>query len=277
MSTVAEDIRPPRWTADAVRISSVALVAAMWISSAIFGFYILAFYGGAIPADALEDWNVTLPKLYETNTPGASAGIGLHFFAGAVLLTLGPLQLIAAIRSRAPAFHRWVGRIYALAAFLAGVGGLTFIALKGTVGGPVMSIAFAAYGALMIVASVETVRNAMIRRIDVHRAWAIRLYALAVGSWLYRMGYGFWFLFAGKAGHTDTFSGWFDYVMDFAFFVPPLIVAEMLIRARRSEATFVGRIGAAAALGGGAAFIALATFFFSVYGWGPAILMRFGG
>ena len=117
---------------------------------------------------------------------------------------------------------------------------------------------------------------AMARRIDVHRAWAIRLFALAIGSWLYRMGYGFWFLFAGEVGHTDEFSGWFDYIMDFAFFVPPLIVAEMFIRARRSRATTAGRVATTGAMAGGALFIVLATFFFTLYGWGPAIATRFG-
>lgn len=277
MTAIAEDMRPPEWTGAALRASAVALVTAVWISSAIFGFYIFAYYGGAIPADTLADWNATLPLLYEPHTPTASAGIGVHFFAGAVLLLLGPIQLIGQVRAKAPVVHRWIGRVYAFAAFAAGAGGLTFIAAKGTVGGLPMTIGFALYGALMVLSSVETVRHAMARRIDVHRAWAIRLFALAIGSWLYRMGYGFWFLFAGKTGHTDAFSGWFDYVMDYAFFIPPLIVAEMFVRARRARATTAGRVGATAALGSGALFIALATFFFTLYGWGPAILMRFGG
>ncbi len=276
MTAIAEGARPPEWTRAALRWSSVALVATVWISSAIFGAYILAFYGGAIPADTLEDWNTTLPRLWEASTPWAAVGIGAHFFTGATLLLLGPLQLMGQVRGRWPALHRWTGRVYALCAFAAGVGGLSFIALKGTVGGPIMSVAFALYGAGMVIASVETVRNAMLRRMDVHRAWATRLYALAIGSWLYRMGYGFWFLFAGNTGHTDQFSGAFDYVMDFAFYIPPLIVAELFIRSRGARATTAGRIGATAALSGGAAFVALATFFFTVYGWGPAILTRLG-
>jgi hypothetical protein len=278
MTAIAENAPPPQWTEAALRWSSIALVAAVWISSAIFGVYILAYYGGAIPASTLEDWNATLPKLYEAHTPAASAGIGLHFFAGAVLLLLGPIQLIKQVRAKAPAVHRWIGRVYAFAAFAAGAGGLTFIAIKGTVGGPMMSIAFAAYGALMVLASVQTVRHAMARNIDVHRGWAIRLFALAIGSWLYRIGYGLFFATMGQdnPGHTEDFVGWFDFVMDWAFFVPPLIIAGMFIRARRAQATTAGRLGATTTLTLGAAFVAYATFFFTVVGWGPAILMRFG-
>jgi hypothetical protein len=276
MTAIAQGIRPPQWTAFALRISAIALVGAVWVSSAIFGFYILVFYGGAIPAETLHDWNTTLPKLYEPSTPLASVGIGAHFAAGAILLLLGPIQLIGEIRAKALPVHRWIGRIYAFAAFAAGLGGLTFIAVKGTVGGLPMTIGFSLYGALMVVTAVETVRNAMLRRIDTHRAWAIRLFSLAIGSWLYRMDYGFWMLFTGNLGHTDQFSGWFDYFMDFFFFVPNLIVAELFIRARRSQATTTGRIAATAALSGSAAFIALATFFFTTYGWGPAIVTRLG-
>lgn len=280
MTALAQPLSPPRWTGAALRFASVALVGVVWVSSAIFGAYILALYGGAIPAGTLEQWNETLPRLYEPHTPVASAGIGLHFFAGAVLLLLGPVQLIGAIRKHVPALHRWIGRLYALAALAAGVGGLTFIAAKGTVGGLAMDVAFATYGALMVLAAVQAVRHAMARRIDVHRQWAIRLYALAIGSWLYRIGYGLFFAFGGpdNPGHVETdFSGWFDHVMNWAFFLPPLIIGELYLRARRERATAVGRVAAATTLTLGAAFVGYATFFFTLYGWGPAILMRFGG
>lgn len=279
MTALAQPVSPPQWTASAMRWASIALVGVVWISSAIFGAYILAYYGGAIPAGTMEQWNATLPALYEAHTPVASFGMGLHFFAGATLLLLGPVQLIGEVRRRAPAVHRWTGRVYAFAAFAAGVGGLTFIAIKGTVGGTMMDVAFAAYGGLMVLAAVQTVRHAMARNIDVHRAWAIRLFALAIGSWLYRIGYGLFFAIMGAEdpGHTATFDDWFDYVMDWAFFVPPLIVAEMFIRARRTGGSTVGRVGATAVLGASAGLIAFATFFFTVMGWGPAILMRFGG
>jgi hypothetical protein len=278
MTAAAQSFAPPAWTDAAVRVSGAALAGVVWISSAIFGAYILIHYVGAMPAGTMEDWNATLPDLYEAQTPAASAGIGLHFVAGALLLLLGPVQLIGGIRARAPAVHRWIGRVYAAAAFLAGVGGLAFIAMKGAVGGVMMSVAFAAYGALMVLAAVQTVRHAMARRIDVHRAWAIRLFALAIGSWLYRMGYGLFFAFAGSdnPGHTELFSGWFDHVMNWAFFVPPLIVAELFIRARRERASMASRVSAAVALSAGALFIGYATYFFTMFGWGPAMLVRFG-
>ena len=62
------------------------------------------------------------------------------------------------------------------------------------------------------------------------------MFALAIGSWLYRMDYGFWMILAHGAGHTRAFSGPFDAIMSFFFYLPNLLVAEAFIRARRPQA-----------------------------------------
>jgi hypothetical protein len=139
-----------------------------------------------------------------------------------------------------------------------------------------MDVGFSLYGALMILAAVETVRHARAGRVDTHRVWALRLYALAIGSWLYRMDYGFWLLLADGAGHTRDFRGPFDQVMVFFFYVPNLLVVEALVRARRTTSPAL-RALAAGALAGAAAFLLLGTYFFTTYYWGPAILQRLVG
>jgi hypothetical protein len=209
-----------------------------------------------------------------------TAGIAAHFAAGGIILLLGPIQLIARVRGAAPAFHRWAGRLYVAAAFTAGIGGLLFIAANGTIGGVAMSLGFGGYGALMVVASVQTWRHARARRLPgrlaAHRAWAIRLFALAVGSWLYRMDYGFWFLFTGGAGHTPDYRGWFDLIMDGAFYVPNFLIAEAFVRARAAPGRPAVQLIAAASFTGVAAFIALATYQFARIYWLPGIALRLG-
>jgi hypothetical protein len=223
----------------------------------------------------LEKWNQGLPRLYEADTPVATAGIGLHFLAGGIILALGCIQFVDSIRARYPAVHRWIGRVYVTAALLAGVGGLTFIVAKGTIGGTTMNVGFGIYGVLTAAAAIETYRHARARRLKVHREWAMRLFALAIGSWLYRMEYGFWFLLTDRAGHLDDFSGWFDKIMTFFFYVPNLLVVEALIRTPRA-ATSAVRWTATLAFGFATAFLLLGTYFFTRYYWGPAILMRVG-
>ncbi len=108
-----------------------------------------------------------------------------------------------------------------------------------------MNIGFSIYGALTAIAAVATFWHARSKRFEQHRAWAIRLFALVIGSWLYRMDYGFWHLLGHNMGHTPTFDGGFDVVMAFFFYIPNLIVAEAFIRARqlRSPASLPTLLG----------------------------------
>jgi hypothetical protein len=258
-------------------VSRATLVATAWLSAAFFGLYILAFYAGAVSDRTMIQWNQNLPGLYEPGSPVTTSGIALHFAAGGVILVLGCIQLIQAVRSRFPTLHRWIGRIYVTASFLAGVGGLTFIVTRGTIGGPVMDVGFAGYGILTIVCAVQTYRYARARQLSRHRAWALRLFALAIGSWLYRMDYGFWLLLAHGVGHLHDFHGWFDHVMAFFFYIPNLLLVELLLRSSRREAPFGAKLAASAAFVAATAFLLLGTYYFTRFYWGPAILHRLTG
>ncbi|MGB0389652.1 MAG: DUF2306 domain-containing protein, partial [Ardenticatenaceae bacterium] len=163
-----------------------------------------------------------------------------------------------------------------IACLFTAVGGLTFIALNGTVGGTVMDIGFGLYGILMLLAAVETFRHAKAGRMETHNAWAWRLYALAIGSWLYRMDYGFWFLLADGAGHTSDFHGWFDQIMAFFFYIPNLIIVELLIRGRNIATSPMMKMLTSIVLILATGFLLLGTYFFTAYLWGPAILSAAG-
>jgi Predicted membrane protein (DUF2306) len=249
--------------------SAIALVATSWISAACFALYILAFYIGAVPAGAMTRWNTTLPGLYDRSHGAAQATIGVHFVAGAVVLLLGPVQFAGSVRAAIPALHRWIGRVYVAMCALAGFGGLGFIATQGTVGGPVMNVGFGIYGALMVIAAWMTYATARNRIDDRHPAWAMRLFALAIGSWLYRMDYGFWFIATRNAGHTNQFRGWFDAIMAFWFYVPNLAIAELAIRGPRLAGA--SRAIATIAITVATLVIALGSVFFVRYWLGAAL------
>jgi hypothetical protein len=252
--------------------SGKMLITTVWTSAALFGLYILAFYAAALYEDDMQRWNKVLPGLYSRNSIATTSGIGFHFAAGGIILVLGSIQLIEKVRIRFPAVHRWIGRIYIVASLLAAVGGTAFIVLKGTIGGTAMDIGFGLYGVLMFLAAIQTYRYAVTKQLELHRAWALRLYALAIGSWLYRMDYGFWLLLTDGLGHKPHFTGPFDRVMFFFFYIPNLIVAEAFIRARKYTASALLRIFASFTLFLATAFILVGTYFFTIYYWGPAIL-----
>lgn len=257
---------------NAMQWNARLLVATVWISSLLFGLYIFTFYFVALLEGNTAQWNEVLPGLYDRQDRSATAGIGLHFVAGSIILILGCIQLIEPLRLKYPTVHRWLGRLYVLSALLAAVGGLTFIMVKGTIGGFIMDIGFAGYGVLMFVSAIATIYYARKQEFDQHRAWAIRLFALAIGSWLYRMDYGFWFLFTDGLGHTDVFNGPFDYFMDFFFYIPNLLVAEIFIGRFRIAKTKAAKFIATLSMLVATTFLVLATYFFTKKLWGPAIL-----
>jgi len=252
--------------------SSRILAIVTWLSCGLFGIYILFFYSNALLSGSASHWNNVLPNLYIKSHTASTLGIAIHFTAGGIILAMGFLQLLSIIRHHAPRIHRWLGRIYVIAAVLAGTGGLIFISSTGTIGGLVMDIGFGLYGLLMIFCALQVYRYARQLKFDKHHAWAIRLFALAIGSWLYRMEYGFWFLMTNKLWHTQTFHGPFDFVMAFFFYLPNLLVAEAYLRGRSAQVGQVSKLIAGTVMNLASGLLAAATYFFAKQYWLPAIL-----
>lgn len=174
-----------------------------------------------------------------SGSPLANAFIFGHMLLGSIVTCLAVVQLAGAIRRRWPAVHHWSGRVLAVSAFATGVGGLGYILLRGTVGGPLMSLGFGLYGALMILCALQAPRFAMAGDYARHRRWGARLIVLALGSWIYRVHYGIWYAttcaigpdICGLGARSD-FSGPFDIVQMFAFYLPYLVVLEWILRRR---------------------------------------------
>lgn len=246
-------------------------VGSVWVLSLIFVAYIVVKYGVSIAAADISTWNDDVEsQLYVAGGSAANAGIGLHFMLGALLMTLGSIQLMPSVRDRYRALHRLTGRVYVAASILTAIGGLTFVVLRGTVGGVMMNIGFGLYGVLMLAAGVETARHARAGRYDNHRAWAWRLYALVIASFLYRIEYGAWALFLGEAG-MNNYYGPFDRVMNFFFFIPNLMVVEMLLRARQPNSSASLRVATGVTMVVACAVVLTGTFALALGVWLPFI------
>lgn len=120
----------------------------------------------------------------------------------------------------------------AASAGISALGGLAYIAVAGTIGGFMMDLAFAGYGFLTGLAALQAVRFARAADLDRHRAWALRLFVLAIGSWLYRVHYGIWYALTGGIASNPEFTGIFDRLKVWAFFLPYLVLVEIYLRAR---------------------------------------------
>ncbi len=191
----------------ALRWSGLGVVATSWVSAASFGMYILAFYLGAIPTGHLEQWNQNLEGLYDKKSLLALLSMSAHFVTGAVLLLLGPVQLIAAVRkplARAASLAGTDLRVFRRRRRAGRVGFYRnerdhwrrrddgrLRALRGAHGagrGPNVSLC----------AQPSTGRAPGPGRSG--------FFALTIGSWLYRMDYGFWLLAAHRLGSYRELS-----------------------------------------------------------------------
>ena len=174
-----------------------------------------------------------LTHLYSAERPIATLAIFGHMLVGAVITVLAPIQLIGPLRRRYPHVHRWSGYLLVACAIPTAIGGIAYIAMHGTIGGPLMDYAFAGYGACVLIAAVQTVRHARARNLVRHREWAFRLFVLAIGSWIYRAHYEIWYGLTGGLWTAPGFSGPFDTFQLFAFYVPYLLALEVYFRRTR--------------------------------------------
>lgn len=171
-------------------------------------------------------------RLFHPGDGPSNLAIYGHMVLGGLLTFLAPLQLLGIVRRRLPGLHRATGYVVAGLALGTALGGLVYIARQGTIGGAWMSAGFALYGLLLGVAAVQTVRLAR-RRDAAHRDWALRLVVLALGSWIFRMHYGLWELATGGIATNAAFTGAFDRAQVVAFYLPYLLLLEVVLRRRR--------------------------------------------
>lgn len=158
----------------------------------------------------------------------------VHVLAGTVLVALVPLQLVRRLRTGFNRFHRALGSVLISLALITGAGGMAYILLRGTIGGPVMSMGFFLYGLCLFVSALMLAQKAMAGDRAGHWAWGLRLFWLALGSWLYRVHYTLWYLLTGGLGSEPDFSGPFDLVQNFAFFLPYLLAVQVWVSGRRT-------------------------------------------
>ena len=248
-----------------------------------FGLYIVLRAAGATPSN-FGQWRalVSGQPMQTASEWIANLGIGLHFAMGTILVLAWPILLSSRIRARHRAVHRWTGRIYATAGVLAGAGGLSFILTHGAYT-RAASIAFAIWGAVMMLCAIMAFVHARAKRFDRHRAWAIRLFAMVLGSWVFDLEIRAWKDLTGGLGMgAGNASGPFDYAILYLFFVPNLLVAECFIRNLHRRITLPRRLAwpavAGFALAGGLFAYAVVTVTATPSGkYGKHLLQAFGG
>lgn len=221
------------WTANALTGAAALWFIAAVIGQAAFAIYIAVFFGGTGAAGNLEAWNRRLMNGIIDGDPVGNASVVAHLLLAFFITVGGPLQLLPRIRARAPAFHRWNGRIYIATAIIISLGGLYMVWARGVFGGFVNQVAISLNALLIILFALIAVRYAIVRDITTHRRWALRLFIAVSGVWFYRVGIMAWILGNGApVGITGNLDGPFDRFIAFGNFLLPLAVLELYLRVR---------------------------------------------
>jgi hypothetical protein len=215
----------------------------------IFVAYVVAVYGGAALMGNLQGWNKVMRFGYVPGDGRGNLAIGAHLLMAAIIMVGGAVQLIPHLRSRAPALHRWNGRLYLAGALLAAVSGLYMIWWRGAVGDLVQHLGTSLNAVLILVCAALTLQRALARDIAAHRRWALRLFLCVSGVWFFRIGLMFWIaVHGGPAGFDPTsFTGPFLSFLAFAQYLLPLTVLELYLRSR-AHGSATARLAMAAGL-----------------------------
>ena len=248
------------WDADAAARSALQTSAIAWFVPALIGqwffaYHIAATYIGTALAGNFAAWNRRLFVGLVAGDVVGNAALVAHLFLAFVITVGGTLQLIPQIRSYAPSFHRWNGRLYIVVAFVTSLAALYMIWTRDTFGGILINdISVSLDAVLIMVFAAIAVRYAMARRIDVHQRWALRTFMVVSGVWFTRVIYAFLGIVPGKTpGVTDDMSGPTNMVIGFASYLLPLAVLELYFLAKRSPGVFTKFATAALVLAAAAA------------------------
>jgi hypothetical protein len=256
--------------ADPLRWSAGLWFTVAAAGQAAFIGFIVAYYGGRTATGNLAGWNDK--PLIDGYIAGDATGNLM--FAGHVLVaavvTLGGLtQLLPAVRRRWPIVHRWTGRIFIVTSILAALSGAWLTTVRGSYLSTVSAIAVLLNGALILAFAMLAWRDAIARRFDDHRRWALRTFMAVSGVWFLRVGIMGWILVnQGPAGMTKDMNGPADIVLTFGSYLIPLVLLELHFAAQRSRLGGV-RALVAALIVAASVFTAAGVFGTVAFMWAP--------
>lgn len=218
-----------------LRWSGIGWFSVVATGQLAFIVFILAFYGVRTAQLNFQGWNDK--PLIDGHIAGDSAGnavFAIHVLLASVMILCGLMQLIPRLRQRRPRLHRWTGRIYLTLAVVEALSGIWLTVVRGTYLSQISAVAILVDAILILGFAGLTWKNAVKRRFDRHRIWAMRTFMVASGVWFLRVGLMGWVLInQGPVGMNDTLSGPADIVLTFGAYLIPLAVLELYMAAGR--------------------------------------------
>jgi uncharacterized membrane protein len=189
----------------------------LWSLMLLLSFVIVLYAGAMLATRAFPD---ELRPSFNVH----SFAISLHIVGATLPLALGPFQFLPRLRNRYRNVHRWSGRLYLLGVFAGGTSGL-YLAFF-SFGGINTHLAFGSLAVLWLATGVLAYRAIRAGRIEEHRQWMTRNFALTFAGVMLRL----WMPVSVIGGIPfDTAY----VVVAWLCWVPNLIVAEVFFNSAR--------------------------------------------
>lgn len=118
--------------------------------------------------------------------------LGIHALPASLLLALGPVQFVPALRNKYRKLHRVIGRVYMVSVVIASMAAI--FAATFSVDGFPAQVAFYLLTAAWLYSLVQAYRTIRKGQVQLHRIWMIRNYALSFAAVVLRV-----FLLVGLA------------------------------------------------------------------------------
>jgi uncharacterized membrane protein len=231
----------------ALRNAAAAWFVVAFVGQWLFAWHVAKVYVRTAFAGDFGAWNAHLFVGFVPGDVVGNVALAAHLLIAFVITIGGTLQLIPWLRARAPAFHRWNGRIYIAVAFVTSIAALYMIWTRDTFGGILINdISVSLDAVLIMVFAALALRHAMARRIEIHRRWALRTFTVVSGVWFTRVFYGLLEMIPGDTpGTADDMSGPTNIAIGFASYLLPLALLELYLFALRSRSGPVKMVTAA--------------------------------
>ena len=215
--------------------------AAFWFATTLLGqglfvAFILGFYYPSTLTGHGEAWNAKpLIDGYIAGDTAGNFGFAVHVMLAALMFASGWMQLLPAVRARAPRLHRWSGRLFMVLAIVLALGGLALVWLRGTWLTLTGASSISLNAVLILASAAQAWRTALAGNFASHRRWALRCFILCSGVWFMRIGYVGWGASTGGLGIAKGMSGPFDLIWGFGCYLLPLGLLELWFAAERGQ------------------------------------------
>ncbi len=200
---------------------------AAWILSIPFVYHAITSGGGFVLTG--ESAHPVLNLEREGHYAIAIYAIAAHMVAGGMMNFLVPLQVHLGLTRKSRSWHKIIGLSCLVIAFTGAFVGTVFFVLypESEAGrGPWSHSAGAMYGVAMFYVTFKCVQTIATRDFKTHKEWAVRLFALAIGSYLSRVIGGWQGLFMVTELITRETNVYFTMFRNWGFWVAPLLMIQ---------------------------------------------------